>query len=212
MSAQRLSEVAPGRYTYWRDLLAGEKPFGEKKARDTEDKLGLPRGWFDEANASIPAALLLRNENGAMPAGGDLNHEDQPERSLAQGVSLGRLTVPPQLVTRRQLMEGYEPPSIFEIEVEDNAMWPDAPAGSIVRIDRSIPAGPARAVLVRDRASGHTYLRLYEEVDPSHWRAIPTADEPGHRKLDSKEHDLEVLGVVTFVSRPTTGPGWTWRR
>lgn len=34
-------------YTYWRDLLAGQKSFGEKAARNIEAKLGLPRGCLD---------------------------------------------------------------------------------------------------------------------------------------------------------------------
>lgn len=35
--------------SFWYDLLRGEKSFGEKLARDLEqeDRLDLPRGWFD---------------------------------------------------------------------------------------------------------------------------------------------------------------------
>lgn len=39
-----------GRYTYWRDLLAGEKSFGEKIARKIEDKLGLQRYSLDDGS------------------------------------------------------------------------------------------------------------------------------------------------------------------
>jgi hypothetical protein len=35
------------RYTYWRDVLEGDKPFGEKAARKVEAKLGLPDRWLD---------------------------------------------------------------------------------------------------------------------------------------------------------------------
>lgn len=35
-------------YPYWRELLAGQKSFGEKAARNIEAKLGLPRGSLDE--------------------------------------------------------------------------------------------------------------------------------------------------------------------
>jgi hypothetical protein len=34
-------------YQYWRDLLAGNKSFGEKAARNIEEKLGLSRGQLD---------------------------------------------------------------------------------------------------------------------------------------------------------------------
>jgi len=42
-----LVRLAGNSYPYWRDLLAGEKSFGEKAARSIETKLGLPRGCLD---------------------------------------------------------------------------------------------------------------------------------------------------------------------
>lgn len=36
------------RSSFWSDLLAGRKSFGEKLARKIEDKLELPPGWLDE--------------------------------------------------------------------------------------------------------------------------------------------------------------------
>lgn len=42
-----MKEVGVGRYSYWRDLLAGNKSFGEKIARRIEDCLRLPDGWLD---------------------------------------------------------------------------------------------------------------------------------------------------------------------
>lgn len=47
LSARELSERIGGRYTYWRDLLEGDKSFGEKAARKIEAALDLPRGWLD---------------------------------------------------------------------------------------------------------------------------------------------------------------------
>lgn len=40
-------------YPYWRDLLAGQKSFGEKAARNIEEKLGLPRGCLDVAEGCL---------------------------------------------------------------------------------------------------------------------------------------------------------------
>lgn len=37
-------------YPYWRDLLAGQKSFGEKAARNIEAKLGLTRGCLDQVD------------------------------------------------------------------------------------------------------------------------------------------------------------------
>lgn len=39
-----------GRYTYWRDLLTGNKSFGEKAARKIEAAYGLARGALDQVD------------------------------------------------------------------------------------------------------------------------------------------------------------------
>lgn len=52
-----------GRYTYWRDMLKGEKSFGEKVARRIEEALDLPRGWMDQDHgraAGAEAELLAK--------------------------------------------------------------------------------------------------------------------------------------------------------
>lgn len=47
VTAKQLQEAGIGRYTYCRDLLAGQKSFGEKIARKIEEKMGWPRGCLD---------------------------------------------------------------------------------------------------------------------------------------------------------------------
>lgn len=60
LTAKDLSAAVGGRYTYWRDLLAGEKSFGEKIARKIEDRLGLARGSLDETtDAEDPVAHVI---------------------------------------------------------------------------------------------------------------------------------------------------------
>lgn len=46
-STTELVQLIGNSYQYWRDLLAGNKSFGEKAARNIEDKLSLPRGCLD---------------------------------------------------------------------------------------------------------------------------------------------------------------------
>lgn len=48
-SPTELSRVMGTSYQYWRDMLAGRKSFGEKTARNIEDKFNLPRGCLDLA-------------------------------------------------------------------------------------------------------------------------------------------------------------------
>lgn len=45
-----LEQRVGGRYTYWRDLLAGNKSFGEKAARKIEAAYGLVRGALDQVD------------------------------------------------------------------------------------------------------------------------------------------------------------------
>lgn len=51
LTPTQLSARVGGRYTYWRDLLANKKSFGEKIARKIEEKLELRRGALDEAGS-----------------------------------------------------------------------------------------------------------------------------------------------------------------
>ena len=55
-----LSRRVGGTVSYWSDLLAGRKSFGEKTARKIEAGLGLQRGAMDESGAAIlaPAAPI----------------------------------------------------------------------------------------------------------------------------------------------------------
>jgi hypothetical protein len=48
LTAKLLEQQVGGRYTYWRDLLAGQKSFGEKIARKIEEAMGYPRGYLDQ--------------------------------------------------------------------------------------------------------------------------------------------------------------------
>lgn len=58
LDAKALADRFTGRYTYWRDLLAGNKSFGEKVARRIEEDLQLPPKWLDEPHdgrAEVPS-------------------------------------------------------------------------------------------------------------------------------------------------------------
>lgn len=54
--ANELSATVGGRYTYWADMLRGEKGFGERAARKIEEAADLPRGWLDQADAPLAIA------------------------------------------------------------------------------------------------------------------------------------------------------------
>lgn len=49
-SSQDLKVLVGNSYQYWRDLMHTEKSFGEKTARNIEEKLGLERGCLDRVD------------------------------------------------------------------------------------------------------------------------------------------------------------------
>lgn len=51
LSPRELSNRIGNSYQYWRDLLETDKSFGEKTARNVEEKLQLPRGILDAVGA-----------------------------------------------------------------------------------------------------------------------------------------------------------------
>lgn len=56
--ARYLSEQVGHGISYWSGLLSGARPFGEKVARQIEDKLNLVRGSLEEHGLAPDAAAL----------------------------------------------------------------------------------------------------------------------------------------------------------
>lgn len=70
LTAQQLSARVGGRVSYWSDLMRGQKSFGEKAARNIEEKLGMPRGYMDSADPEAPVFVPAKAPEDA----GDVMH------------------------------------------------------------------------------------------------------------------------------------------
>lgn len=57
-----LQEKIGKSYQYWRDLMETEKSFGERAARNIEEKLDIPRGWLDSARTHTSSIRAYPNE------------------------------------------------------------------------------------------------------------------------------------------------------
>ncbi len=80
LTPAELSAKVGGRNSYWNDMLAGKKSFGEKIARKIEDKLSLQRGSLDlvdgatavppppEKPPASPEAMMLAHLFDELPA------------------------------------------------------------------------------------------------------------------------------------------------
>lgn len=71
-----LSSRVGSSYQYWRDLLAGNKSFGEKAARNIEEKLSLVRGCLDMEDG-LNRSKLRNNVVGIGTASGPRNKPDE---------------------------------------------------------------------------------------------------------------------------------------
>lgn len=58
LTAQKLATQVGGAVSYWYGMLAGKRPFGERTARNIEDKLGLQRYSLDEPTDDLTGALV----------------------------------------------------------------------------------------------------------------------------------------------------------
>ena len=58
LGPSELSLRAGGRSSYWSDMLAGKKSFGEKAARKIEEALGMPRGALDKPGSAEPVQAM----------------------------------------------------------------------------------------------------------------------------------------------------------
>lgn len=89
-------EAGYGRYTYWRDLLNGTKPFGERAARKIEEAfldLGMMRGQLDSDDSEKLSnrAVLIGKDFDRIPPGDMREAVYARVRKLLEEAALGRL-------------------------------------------------------------------------------------------------------------------------
>lgn len=83
-----LSQTMGSSYQYWHDLLAGRKSFGEKAARNIEDKLGLPRGCLDLAEGCSSRKDIA--DDGKTPkSGGARTQKSKPSEIIISQFDTG---------------------------------------------------------------------------------------------------------------------------
>jgi transcriptional regulator with XRE-family HTH domain len=87
----------------------------------------------------------------------------------------------------------------FEIDLRDDALAPEYPAGTAIRFDAKRPPRPGWPVLVKDSA-GAFYVRDYIEGAAGQWTATPR--QRGYASLDSVAHGLQLVGVMYGADWP----------
>jgi hypothetical protein len=171
------------------DWFRGEtKTLKANSARLEAEYLQCRREWL-ETGLGDPGWLTDQKYTAADPA----------PAGVAQPMSLYKTTVPPPTIAWEGLMNDNLP-TIFRLEIIDDAMAPDLRRGDFAEVDTSITVQPGDVVLVRDSAGNHA-LRKYHLTRPGEWSAV--AANPAYGSMDSRRDGLSVVAVLVWeVQRP----------
>lgn len=164
------------RSSYWSDLLRDEnKSFGEKIAREIEEKLGLDHLTLDQ-----PVAR------------GKLAHPLTPRTA----------TMALQTIEWRVMMtkEPEELPDEFRVDLEDDAMAPDACAGWSVELSKVLVPVFGDDVLVRLNNKEYHYRRYRQNPRGGWIAAAIDADFASFESLADPK--MRIVAVMAFVRRP----------
>lgn len=116
---------------------------------------------------------------------------------IAQRVSyLPTSIVPPKLVWERLMKMPL--PKEFESNAPDNAMAPEAPAGTRCIFITGTDPAPGDWVIVTDQA-GQPHLREYRHLRGTMWEAHAT--NPAYLPMNSERDGLAVIAILDGVRR-----------
>lgn len=168
------------------DTLSGTKSFGDKIARDFEEKLKLPRGYLDEPHEleKIPMRfgkkipVLSFVQAGPWTETGDNSYDEWIE-------------VPDDT-----------PEGSYALRIKGRSMEPAFFKGEIVIVDPTISASPGDFVIARvaNSPDNEATIKQYA-VTGIDRNGVETFElrplNPLFPTLSSKELDIDLLGVVT---------------
>lgn len=175
-------------------------------ARRIADHFGLDvLAVYDEAIAAAEWARRYGDLPAGVPAPGPLSRRDELLASARRGRSPGvpQETPDPALLpeafnrpvqmTRETLMtDPGRGPSTFKTVLEDDALAPERPAGTVMVWRRDQPPRPGRPILVQD-AHGRFHPRIYREgKTPGSWFGSPR--DPAYAEFGSED------GAVIYAS------------
>lgn len=153
-----------------------------------ERALGCAAAWVTDGTGPMWAGLV---------AG-----EAAPPWSLKQGAETPAISRPLAL-PRISWAEAGAPgnlPETFMLTLDDDALAPDHPRGTVFIWNRARAPRVGSVVLVRDR-HGRLHARRYAQGrEPGRWRA--NATQRDHLELDSQDDGLDLLATAAFRELP----------
>lgn len=178
LTPKDLAQTLGKTVSYWSDLLRDEKKsFGEKIAREIEDGLKLSDLTLDQP--------LTRGKT-------------------AHPVSPGPATMAPQTISWgvMKTMEPEELPRDFRVDLEDDAMSPEARAGWRVELSTALVADARIGddVLVR-LGNGEYHYRRYRQDANGGWTAAALNTDFASFKSDD-DPEMKIVAVMEYVLRP----------
>lgn len=162
-------------------MASGKRGVGDELAARIERKTGKPAGWMDAQHWTLDQHAAAGPVTGVVVS------------PLAQQLSDPQPSMAPPVVPMESVRMG-DVKEHFALVIEDDALDPSYPRGTIAEFRRDRPPIAGKPVLLRDR-DGNVFIRRFEVRTPTHWLA--TAEKPGYQPLDSVRDGLEILATMT---------------
>lgn len=167
------------------DMLSGTKSFGPKIARSIEEKLKLPRGYLDEPHEleKVPMRFGKKIPIISFVQAGDFTNAG--DDSFDEWID-----VPEDM-----------PDGSYGLKIRGKSMEPAFYQGEIVVIDPTLSANPGDFVVARIANSSENEATIKQyAVTGIDRNGVETFElrplNPLFPTFSSKEHDIELLGVV----------------
>lgn len=146
-------------------------------ARPIAAHLGIPvEAMYDDRLATRVAAELGLVDG--VPATQNVIGEPDPTEGIHRvqvGVNSSIKALQTTKLGELMMREPRELDDVFYVELDDNAMAPDFPAGTIIKFDRRKPHSFGSRVLIRDSRGGY-HFRTYAQAAHDAWRGIAKSD------------------------------------
>ena len=183
-------------YPYWRDLLAGNKSFGEKAARNIEAKLKLARGSLDVPGSTVHHLAKLPEAGITVPLLDIVASMGYGSETRSEDAVTGALTLSPSWVHDR--VRPSQASALRFIHSYGDSMSPTFNSGDVLLVDTGVRDAKIDGVYVLKAHERLFVKRVRQRMDGVF---EVSSDNPAHKTADTLNGDsqVEVLGRVLWA-------------
>ena len=165
------------------NITSGWRNMGERLAREFEQSLSLPVGFFDQPNTppGIEAAVLDRTTVPLVSWESLLADDSEPSNQYSEVI----------------MAKSSTPKDARALEVKDRSMEPMFGIGDVVIFIPSSTAKPSQYVIAV--VDGEPLLRKYREISKTNFELVPSNTD--YAILSNSTSDIQIAGVVTELRK-----------